>query len=79
MSNHKDIADDEEFSTTLLSAGNKLVVVDFNATWCGPCQKMHPVFIQLAHKFPNALFLGVSKSSCLTAEDLIIDLTSTIN
>ena len=60
MSNHKNINDDEEFGTVMASAGNKLVVVDFNATWCGPCQKIHPVFIQLAHKFPQALFLGVS-------------------
>jgi thiol-disulfide isomerase/thioredoxin len=64
MANHKDIEDDEEFSATLQSAGNKLVVVDFNATWCGPCQKMHPIFIQLAHKFPHALFLGVDVDKC---------------
>lgn len=61
MSNHKDVSDDDEFISLLNSAGSsKLVVVDYNATWCGPCQKIAPVFIQLAHKFPQALFLGVS-------------------
>jgi thiol-disulfide isomerase/thioredoxin len=60
MANHKDVSDDEEFATLLGSAGSKLVVVDFNATWCGPCKQIHPVFIQLSHKFPEALFLGVS-------------------
>jgi thiol-disulfide isomerase/thioredoxin len=59
MSNHKTIKDDEEFGTVMSAAGNQLVVVDYNATWCGPCVKMHPVFIQLAHKFPQALFIGV--------------------
>jgi len=64
MANHIEIQDDEEFSSVLHSAGTKLVVVDFNATWCGPCQRMQPIFIQLAHKFPNALFLGVDTEKC---------------
>jgi thiol-disulfide isomerase/thioredoxin len=64
MANHKNVSDDEEFTALLSSAGSKLVVVDFNATWCGPCQKIHPVFIQLAHKFPQALFLGVDVDRC---------------
>jgi len=65
MSNHKNVSDDDEFSTLFNGAGpSKLVVVEFNATWCGPCQKIHPVFIQLAQKFPQALFLGVDVDRC---------------
>ena len=39
------IKDMENFSE--LIKGNKPTLVDFFATWCGPCQMMHPVLEQL--------------------------------
>lgn len=43
------------------ASGEKLVVVDFTATWCGPCQRIAPVFAELAEQFAeSATFVKVN-------------------
>ncbi|KAI9326624.1 thioredoxin-domain-containing protein [Obelidium mucronatum] len=51
------ITSEAEFNKHI--GGTKLAVVDFTATWCGPCKAVAPRFDALSSKFPNAVFLKV--------------------
>lgn len=59
----------EKFSEIINSG--QLVLVDFFATWCGPCKQMHPVLEQLKSEMGDAvriLKLDVEKNEQLAYE-----------
>jgi len=35
------------------------VIVDFTATWCGPCQRIGPEFVKMAEQYPDCVFVKV--------------------
>lgn len=42
----------------------KLIVLDFFATWCGPCKSFGPVFHFFSFKIPTAIFVKVDIDEC---------------
>ncbi|XP_076332670.1 thioredoxin 2 [Tachypleus tridentatus] len=54
------VVDKDDFSAKLEAAGEKLVIVDFFATWCGPCKMIAPQLETLSEKLKDTvLFLKV--------------------
>jgi len=47
---------DENFEKEV-NIANKFVLVDFFATWCGPCSVLGPILEKVAERFKEKLFL----------------------
>ncbi|XP_064552317.1 thioredoxin-2 [Drosophila montana] len=47
----------EDFDKIVAEAGNKHVLVEFFATWCGPCALIGPRLEELAHEYEDCLLI----------------------
>ncbi len=56
-SNNVQVFNDLNFETEVLSAEGP-VLVDFTATWCGPCKQLAPVVDQLADELVGKVKVG---------------------
>lgn len=59
--------DEKQFRDKVL-AGQGVSVVDFSATWCGPCQMLAPVLEQIAEEGHTVYTVDVDESSQLALE-----------
>ena len=48
---------DQNFETDVIQSG-KVAVVDFWATWCGPCIAIAPIIEDLAKEFEGSVVVG---------------------
>ena len=54
-----------------LKSGNLPLVVDFWATWCGPCRMVAPIITELAEEYDGSINVGkcdVEENEDLAAE-----------
>lgn len=57
MSGHLVAVTDADFSREV-EQHKGLVIVDFWATWCGPCQYIAPIMQQLAEEYDGKVKIG---------------------
>lgn len=61
------VSTEQEYNMILES--NKVVVVDFTATWCGPCRMVTPKFEELADDYPYFKFIKVDVDEVASVAD----------
>ncbi|KAF5210526.1 mitochondrial thioredoxin [Clavispora lusitaniae] len=56
--------------TSIINSKDKVSVVDFYATWCGPCKAIPPIFETLAQRIPEVQFarVDVDRATDVAAE-----------
>lgn len=63
----KQIGSMAEFEKLLKEAGGKAVLIDFYATWCGPCKAIAPELEKFSGIYSNVVFCKVDVD---VAEDI---------
>ncbi|CAH0549118.1 unnamed protein product [Brassicogethes aeneus] len=58
------ITSKDDLEAKLNDAGSKLVIIDFFATWCGPCKMISPKLEELAKEYSDIVILKVDVDEC---------------
>jgi len=48
-----------DWDKVMAENAGKPVIVDFTATWCGPCRMIGPMFVAFSDEFASVVFLKV--------------------
>ncbi|MCR8745720.1 thioredoxin [Romboutsia lituseburensis] len=59
------ILNNDNFKTEIESS-DKVVIVDFFATWCGPCKMLTPIFEELSNSMTDVDFVKVDIDQSLS-------------
>ncbi|EDV58384.1 thioredoxin-2 [Drosophila erecta] len=65
------VKDKADLDGQLTKAAGKLVVLDFFATWCGPCKMISPKLVELSAQYPDSVvILKIDVDDC---EDIAME------
>ena len=56
----REIGEVGEIEPIIQNGGDRLVVIDYYTSWCGPCKRLAPLIEDWAKKYPSVLFLKVN-------------------
>ena len=48
-----------DFDNLVKSSKGKLIVIDFSASWCGPCKMIAPAYEELSSEYTESVFCKV--------------------
>jgi len=59
----------EELFEMIIQSKGKVLVIDYFATWCGPCVGFTPTFQKMSSEMPEVVFVKVDVDECPEAAD----------
>lgn len=59
VKNYSKITSLTEYHNLLNAYKGVAIIIDYSATWCGPCRKISPVFKKISKRYSQNLFLKI--------------------